>query len=82
MIVPSSNDNKTRKNVKKTLHHAEHNVHNYIIFYAERYCNILQVCNTIFFLLPNITQGTGVPRGILGVRGPRFGNHWSTGLTF
>lgn len=70
---------KQDKRKEKPLHSAEHNVHNYIIFHTERFCNILIVFNTIFFLLSNITQGTGVPREILGVRGPRFGNHWSTG---
>jgi len=65
---------------KKTLCFAEHNVHNYIIFYTEKFCKILKVFNTAFFLISNITPGTAVPRRIVGVRGPRLGNHWSTGL--
>ena len=62
---------KNKKEVKKiTLHSAAHSVQNYIILHTERSPNTLQVFNVVFFLLSNITPGTAVPRGILGVRGP------------
>lgn len=69
---------KQEKSEERTLHSAEHNVHNCIIFYTERFRKILKEFNTLFF--PPIKYNPGDSRASRNPRGAWTTPWQTTGL--